>query len=120
MPAQICRVKPISDFGFPSVGICIPWWKLGASNPLIIRFQIHFSRIGMRSAYYSSRTDAISEQEVTMNATQLTSKTAQKTPKATRLIPELLLEIAYLLHTTKVVGRVPKSPQAHWRPRKSR
>jgi len=55
-----------------------------------------------------------------MSATQLQSKTTRKTHKATRRVPDLLLEITYLLNSTKVLGRVPESHQADWRPRKSR
>jgi hypothetical protein len=43
-----------------------------------------------------------------MNATQLPSRRARKTcPAPTRPVPEVLMEIAYRLHTTRVVARPP-------------
>ena len=43
----------------------------------------------------------------------------RKTHQSYRPVPEMLLELAYRLHATKVVAHVP-APVADWRPRKSR
>jgi hypothetical protein len=52
-----------------------------------------FSLIGMACTDCSSRTDAISQQEVKMNASQAPSKASRKTQKTVRPVPHLLLEL---------------------------
>jgi hypothetical protein len=56
-----------------------------------------------------------------MNATtHLSHRTAdRKTHLSRRPVSEILLELAYRLHATKVVAQFPAS-SADWRPRKSR
>ena len=69
----------------------------------------------MESANISPERKQFQVHEVTMNAAQLPSRrktnTDRKTRQAPRPVPELLLEIAYRLHASKVVERhrVPRS-----------
>jgi len=79
-----------------------------SSNPF-------FRGFGMESATFHTEWKSFQTHEVTMNATPLPSRpnTARKTRQtATRPVPELLLEIAYRLHASKVVVR-PRASQSH-------
>ncbi len=62
----------------------------------------------MESATFHTERKSFQTHEVTMNTTQLPSNpnTTQKTRQtSSRPVPELLLEIAYRLHASKVVVR---------------
>jgi hypothetical protein len=72
----------------------------------------------MRSAY--SSLEWMPKQEIMMNATQHPSKSTHKTEKTVRPVPKLLSELTYVLHLTKVIGRIPESLLATRTPRKSR